>query len=595
MKQFFSFLLCIVFGTSGFAQRAASNDYFISVSQNGLNSLCAYMPQLPLAQVSVTIRAGAIYERVEQKGLSNLLCEIVSNRIRKDLTKGIYSNIVFDAETGIENTVFKFKTPHGSLQQTLDFISNHLVGLKISSFEIDEAIQLSYLKQNEFETSRKDAYKRILQSQLFKFDLDKVNIWGDTATLANYTVLDVDSFYRLYYSPVASTVAIQSNYQPFTQLNMLEKSFGKWLKIDFNPDDFTKIRSIKPLIYSTQNTVFTENALPKITLSTLYFGTRNYTRGSYYAFLLSAMLNDSTQQVFNALKEEAGIKKIQVNYEGNNYYGVFSISVFPEEGKHRAAYDLLQKSIKEIYRFIDDKSVAKAKQKFEKEYQLFKDTPSFFNESAKHFFSNATDYFEILNDSVQAISTSLFLRNTYTSFCNANFVAIAEIDSAHYTSENYNDWFAEIDEHIANEQFTYQRNVYKVEGEANKQLLNRLIQWLKVNPDMQCQINGRADKRKEYNQFKDEGVWAFIDTLATFQKYKPDLLKTGIMRPELLRSLFILKTLAENGIAIERLSGTSIPLTSKNEEQEEENRTASITLTRLKNRLPLRDIRIWGK
>lgn len=595
MKQFLLALFLTLAITQGFGQSdAVAKSYNISQSQNGLNSICVYYPQLSGAEVTIVIRSGSIYEREEQRGLAALLHEVVSQKLRKNLNNSSSRSFKFFSEAGVENTVFKFKAPHAELQQLLDFISQNLVNLEFEQGEITKAVEALNAQRNDFKTAHHFAYQRILQHQLFKFDLDKINYLADSSTLAKYTVLDVDSFYKLYYSPVASTIVVQSNYQPFTLLGMVEKSFVKWLKADFNPDEFTKIRSIKPVIYSTQNTILNNPEQSKITLATLSYGTRSYTRGSYFAYLLNAMINDTTMPIFKKLKEETGTSKIQATYEANNYFGVFSITAYPPDESHQEVYNLLRKAISELHLYINESSVAAAKKKFETEYNAFKGTSSFFNKSARHFFSNSTDYFESLNDSVQAINTALFLRNTYTTFCNANFAAIAETDSAHFQSENYTDWFADIDETIANEKFTYRKNVCSVEGEANKQLLNRLMQWLKVNPDMQCQINGKADK-KEFDKFKDEAVWAFIDTIETFRKYKPDLLKTGIMRPELLRSLTILRALSEGGIEFERLSGTAISLSSKSKEEEAENRVATITLTRLKNRLPLRDIRIFGK
>ncbi|MFN8292986.1 MAG: insulinase family protein [Chitinophagales bacterium] len=595
MKQILVWWTLVIAGFQLSAQSmVAATNYNISLSQNGLNSVCVYAPQLPVAEVSLTIRSGSIYERQEQRGLANLLHEVIAGKINTSLQSGKYPNIRFSSEAGVEVTTFRFKTIHSELQRLLDFIAQHVVKQKFVDEEVRAAIDATNTKRIEFNTGEQHIVKRTMQQQLFKFDLDKVNVWGDSATTANYTVIDVDSFYRLYYSPVASTILIQSNYQPYSLLTMLERSFSSWLKVEFNPDEFTKIRSVKPLIYSTQHPLFTSPSEPKITLSTLSFGGRNYTHGSYYSFLLNALLNDTTQPIFKELKEETGVRKIQASYEVDNYYGIFSITVYPPEGRHQEVYDLLRKSITEIHRYIDENSVAAAKKKFAKEYADFKGTSPYFNESVRHFFSNSTEYFETLNDSVQSIKTAQFLRNVYTDFCNANFAAIAEIDSTHYSNEQYNSWFATIDESIGDEKFTYRKNICEVEGDANTQLLNRLLQWLKVNPDMQCQINGKADKG-EFDKFKDEAVWAFIDTIETFRKYKPDLLKTGIMRPELLRSLKILRALSEGGIALERLKGTAITLGSKTKEEEADNRSATITLTRLKNRLPIRDIRLFGK
>lgn len=595
MKQILSFCFGIALSIQLFAQNNATvENYQIMLSQNGLNSIGAYVPQLPVAEVSVVIRAGSMYENTFQSGLSALVCEVISNRIQNKLNSGRYSTIRFTSETETELTTFKFKTIHSDLQLLLNFIAENLVDLKITNQDLNIAVEAVTTKREAYNTNPQTEYSRLLNSKIFKYDLDKIDVWGDSATISKYTVLDVDSFYRMYYSPVASTVVVQSRYQPYTILAMIDNSFRNWQRIDFNPDEFTKMRSIKPIIYTTQNTLFNVSEKPKITLTTLSFGIRNYRRGSYFAFLLNAFLNDKNQEVFNELKAETGTTELQVFYEPHNFYGSFSFSAYPVEGKHQETYELLQKAISNLHRFINDSTVALAKKKFAVEYAAFKKTPTFLIESSKHIFANDAEYFETLNDSVQAINPHQFLRTVYTDFCNANFAAIAQVDSSTFESESYNSWFAQIDEKIADEKFTYRQNVYEIEGEQNKEILNRLVQWLKVNPDIQCQINGIGDK-SEYNKFKDASVSAFIDTITTFKKYKPDLLKTGIMRIELLRSLKILQALAESGIAFERISGTAIPLKSNNNEEQAANRAATITLTRLKNRLPLRDIRIFGK
>jgi predicted Zn-dependent peptidase len=596
MKKYFLFLKLVIAIQLVSAQNksAPSKNYEILMAKNGLNSICVYAPQLPMSEVELIIRAGSIHERNEQKGLAGLLCQLFSNKMKNTLNAGKYPSIRFSAVSGIENTVFRFTSPHQELSSLLEFIYKHLVNQKIDESEIKKAIEDVSKNREEYQTAPQYAYRRIQQQQLFKFDSDKITIWADSATLLRYTVLEVDSFYRLYYSPVATTITVYSNTTPFTIQSLLEKTFNSWSRTDFNPDEFTKIRSIKPVIYTTQNTIVQSAEQPKITLSFLTTGSRNYTRGCYYSYLLSSMLNDTTLPFFKELKTETGNPPILATYEINNYYGIFTLSVFPTPGYHELTYKMLLKSLSEWHLHINDTTVAAAKKKFAIEYFAFKGTPGFFAQSARHIYYNNTDFFETLNDSIQCIHTRQFLRHVYTSFCNANFAVIALTDSATYESENYRQWLADIDESIANEKFTFRKNVCEIEGDANLQLLNRLIQWLKVNPDIQCQINGKADK-KEYDKFKDPAVWFFIDTIETFKKYKPDLLKTGIMRPELLRSLKVLKALAESGIELDRLSGTAIPLSSRTKEEEAEHRVATLSLTRLKSRLPLRDIRIFGK
>jgi len=247
-----------------------------------------------------------------------------------------------------------------------------------------------------------------------------------------------------------------------------------------------------------------------------------------------------------------------------------------------------------LHEYINDESVAKAKLKFGEEYKALFETPDFIPMSVKFYFTNSDRYFETLNDSVQHLNIKEFLKFVYTTYSIGAFANILETDSAHIESEKVAEWFENVDEDISNESFTYRKNIADLEGEENARLLRKLVQWLKANPDIQCQINGSSDK-KEFNKFSNADVFEFIDTLTTFKKYKPDKYKKNTIRLELLRSYKVLKLLVENEIELSRLSGTAMTYSSKTDEQYINNRRCTLTLNRLRKRLPLRDINIFGK
>ncbi|MCS6818856.1 MAG: hypothetical protein NZ522_02820, partial [Chitinophagales bacterium] len=454
--------------------------------------------------------------------------------------------------------------------------------------ELEAAVNRCKQAKQLQETSNEDVTEAIKRHQLFKFDKEKIAIWQSDSLLRRYTALDADSFYRLFYSPFSASVLVRTSL-PFSQVNfLLEKNFDRWVTADFNPDEIIKIRSIKPMIYTTQNTVLNKSSKHKLSFHTLTFGSRNYARGTYDSYLLSAFLTDTSNKLFQQLKQNTGVQAISTFFDVHNYYGILTVSVELPDTEHRSVYEELRKAIDSAYRYVNDSTLASAKRKFAQEYIVWAKSPDFYYKSLQHFFSNFTEYYETLNDSVQQVPIERFRRFVYNQFSRASFAIIAETDSFHYKNENYEDWMADVDERIGEERFTFRKNICEIEGDENKRLLSRLIQWLKINPDIQCQVNGKAD-RNEYDKFKDAAVWAFIDTIETFKKYKPDLIKTGIMRPELLRALKILKALYEGGISLERLSGTAMPLNSKTKEEEAANRVATLSLTRLKTLAPLRN------
>jgi hypothetical protein len=71
------------------------------------------------------------------------------------------------------------------------------------------------------------------------------------------------------------------------------------------------------------------------------------------------------------------------------------------------------------------------------------------------------------------------------------------------------------------------------------------------------------------------------------RKVRKDLLKTGSLRPEMMRAMKIIKYLYDHGIAMERLKGTSMPFSSKNDAEAIENMKVTVTIEKLRKAISL--------
>jgi len=588
-------LMFIGFGVRAQIITTSAGSFTSSTSLNGMITVAASSPKYQPAEIQIVVRTGSVYERVYQSGISTVVGEIVSDRINKALATGSYPNFRFSYIQSYEHSTFKFKAPNAEFSSLLNFIAKEFTGIKIVDEDLQKFIPVVNEKRAFDSIDSKNQFRFVVHHRLFKRDYDKMLLYGEAADLAKLSTLEVDSFYRMNYVPNNATVIVFSSLGVNQQLLMVEQALINWRKTDFNPDELTKIRTFKPMIYSTQDVVVNENEPGKLTYASLASGTRSYLRGTYYNFLLSAMLNDTTQGFYKAMhEEEINPKKVSAQFDAGSFYGIFKIIIHPKEEEYAATHSRALQVFSKLHEYINEESVAKAKLKFGEEYKALLETQDYVPLSVKFYFTNSEKYFETLNDSVQNLHTKDFLKFIYTTYSIGAFANILEIDSAHLESERVADWFESVDEGIENESFTYRKNIADLEGEENARLLRKLVQWLKVNPDIQCQINGRSDK-KEFNKFSNADVFEFIDTIPTFRKYKPDTYKKKTIRLELLRSYKLLKLLVENEIELNRLAGTAMTYGSKTDEQYTNNRRCTLTLNRLRKRLPLRDINIFGK
>jgi hypothetical protein len=117
---------------------------------------------------------------------------------------------------------------------------------------------------------------------------------------------------------------------------------------------------------------------------------------------------------------------------------------------------------------------------------------------------------------------------------------------------------------------------------------------LQINTDAHVQINGFADEG-EYNRVKDVPLQTFIDSIPTFKKAMPDFIKTGYMRPESMRSLKLMKVFYENGIDLNRITGTSMLYTSDSKEKAAENRKCTFVVDKIKPTKSLREYHYKAK
>lgn len=185
-----------------------------------------------------------------------------------------------------------------------------------------------------------------------------------------------------------------------------------------------------------------------------------------------------------------------------------------------------------------------------------------------------------------AITEKQFQRFVTEYFHESPYVTalyISEDDRAELKADSL---FPDLNDAVHEYTFSYRTNVTELEGAENLQKLSRLIQWLKINPELSVQINGFSDQG-EFNKTYDDSIFAFIDSIPTFAKTNPDKVKKRYLRPEMMRAMRIIKTLADNGIDISRISGTSMMSTSDTREEAIANAKCTITIIKYRKPLPL--------
>jgi outer membrane protein OmpA-like peptidoglycan-associated protein len=136
----------------------------------------------------------------------------------------------------------------------------------------------------------------------------------------------------------------------------------------------------------------------------------------------------------------------------------------------------------------------------------------------------------------------------------------------------------------------FRNNVHEIEGKDNFLILDKLAAFLQINEEVQLQVNGLCDKA-EFNKAKDSKILAFIDSVPTFARVKPELVKKGYLGLDMMRAMQVLYYLHSKGIDMKRISGTGMSYSSPGDTDPAENRKVVFNIERLK---PLQSVRSFG-
>jgi outer membrane protein OmpA-like peptidoglycan-associated protein len=551
---------------------------------DGLDIIAMQLPAAQQADITLWARTGSTFDADSFNGANNIIRVILSQKIQNGINSGKYKlnagNTGFRSEPGIDNTPYKFTVYNDLLSDCAKLIKDSFSNTYITEQEIKIAIARV---EKELEDSKQNTafnYNEEIYRKLFPYDYSRRNVKGDPEKYKNLDTSVLNTYFRKYYSPTNISMVIVSSMPPLSVFDITRRNTDSWHQSAFDPEVIAKVIDFKPMVYTTQ--VIT-NALNGITEFQIYYqlpGVNKIERNSYCAFLLSEMLNDKNNYI-QIKARKLGMQDMRVIYQPENYSSVFKIAVRPGSNVF-PVMDFIHKELKRMDQvLLTESSLNAAKVQFALDYSQALSNPDFPNQIAKFTTISNDNFFQLLGDSIKIVSESqmkLFLSEYFTQAPNVTGLSIPEDVRI---ATNADSLFSSLDKFVDTFTFHFRTNVHDIEGSDNLSKLNRLVQWLKINPDVNVQINGFADKG-EYLRATDDSIMVFIDSLPTFAKVKPQKGRKPYLQLEMMRAMKIIKYLYDHGIGKDRITGSSSTLTSTNRQQAIDNAKCTLTLNKIK-------------
>lgn len=563
---------------------------------NGMNGVMHPTTDISRAEITLYFKSGSIYENDSFAGINNVIRKIIADRIELALVKKVQglsnANAVFASYCEPEHTVFRFTVDEADMGSVFRLLRDSVFRAKFTQIEIDTALaRVKYQIEKNGSVPSEKFSNRVLK-EVFRQDYQKLMPLGNPEKFKYIHLESVAKYFDKYYVASNSILSATGKFTVSAFDTNFNLTFSSLPPSEFDPESITKIIDFRPMIYSNQFVVNDTVENPEFRIYWQFPGTYSYQQGSFFAYLFTEMLNDPNNYL-HVLAQRQGCKKLEAHYEPSSFSGIFSITLQPDKNKLVSTYDWLMHEVGRVNNtLVNESMINAAKVLFNKHHQAFKQTKAYADDLIRFWPYKESGYMAEMPDSVLDINEKE-MRHFVGEYMvqNAHVTGLV-INSSDRISLQVDSFFTDVTDSVKDYVFTYRPNITDLEGADNLTMFSKLAQWLKANPDVNIKVNGYADK-SEYNKAYSDTIMKFIDSIPTFRKTMPDLIKKGYLTPEMMRSLKIIKMLSDYGIALDRLSGTSMTFSS-NTNNQSENMKCTLLLRKMRNVISVKEYH-YGK
>ncbi len=200
---------------------------------NGMTVLLLESHSLPMVQIDLLVRAGSILDPAAKAGLAyltaNLLEEGTGKRTSKEIADALDAiGTDFGASPGSDYTTFSMKLLKKDLEKGLDIFSDILTHPRFPEEELTRAQHELLSRLADEKDDPETVASKTFDKALFGEHPYHQPLEGDEETIKNINAGDLKEFYKNYYSPKNSVMALVGDLSEKEAKAIVEKYFGEW-------------------------------------------------------------------------------------------------------------------------------------------------------------------------------------------------------------------------------------------------------------------------------------------------------------------------------------------------------------------------------
>ena len=321
------------------------------VLKNGITLLFVETHALPMVNISVAIKAGAIYDPPEKGGIASLTAALLDEGTKNRSSKQIAEEIDFiggrlSASGGEDFSSASLVVLKKDLANGLDMLSDILLNPMFPEEELERKKKETLAaiiseKDDPGAVASKTFYKAVFQRHPYGIPVE-----GDEESVSRITRDDIEKFYQQYYKPNNTIIAVTGDLKYKEAVSLIETSFKQWKKSKLKLPDVPSVNKVAKMdsIHIDRN----------ITQSNIVLGHTGISRDNpdYYAVtLMNYILGGGgfESRMTKEIRDKKGLAySVYSSFDVNKYPGAFSVVVQTKNETATEAIEGIKEELKKI-------------------------------------------------------------------------------------------------------------------------------------------------------------------------------------------------------------------------------------------------------
>jgi predicted Zn-dependent peptidase len=525
------------------------NEYYHRMV-NGVQVLIIEDTGATETQLLLVINSGASHEYKESPGAATVSAALSFTNLHNTDLPGFASEILLNNDYTAFYARVKGKDGLAAILKNMMLDVSYLPSdtLEIKNTPLDKVIcktDASALNESE-----KKAISMLYNEHDFRLGTHCPQLSEKLPNLKN-----IVSFKKTFYCPQNALLIIHGKVNRHELYKLLNNLLLNWKECAYTSVHLFPVGFIRTAGFNAQLVNFhTDTAL--ISLSLLQAGptTFNNRKEALCGLLFQSLINNNNS-VNKFLKDSLKVLKTTFDYEIHKYAAVSKLTFHfntDQCNKMLNAYTRLSYLTDSL--LYPEKDIEMAKKHCIAQHLRFADSKAYITKLAQYYSTASIDYFGKLADSLNALTVKDITNFTRKYIVNNNFVAILNISPDQYHASGIDTIFTTTAAHPSAYELFFEKNTNRFIGNADS-VLNSMVQWLKINPDLILKINGVATT-DELLSVRDPEMVRFYRKCPQFKIMPESLIPTKNIRLDVYRSMTVIKKLHERGIPLQRLTGT---------------------------------------